>query len=101
MDQACAYGQTPVHIRFDGDLIDVTPLRVGAPLYWVFADLRGQKDTVRILRDLNSAYPFPNDAPERALHGLLGEENRALIDEAIAAIAQGDAARVGTLMHNA
>lgn len=35
MDQACAYGDRPVLLTYDGELTEVTEMRVGAPLYLV------------------------------------------------------------------
>ena len=101
LDQACAYGKVPVHLRFDGDRLDVKPLHVKRTMYWVFADLCAKKDTIRILSDLNSAYPYPNSDKDKKLHSLLGEENRRIVDEAIEAISKGNARRVGELMSEA
>ena len=42
LDQACAYGEKPVLMKFDGENLDVERLSVGANLYWVFADLQGK-----------------------------------------------------------
>ena len=61
MDQACAFGPGRVSLlSFDGDDLDVTPIEdVGGPdgFHFVLADLGAGKDTVRILRDLQAAYP--------------------------------------------
>ena len=58
LDQACAFGVKPNLMTFDGDEIEVKPLNVKKTLYWVFADLCAEKDTIKILSDLNKAYPF-------------------------------------------
>lgn len=58
LDQACAFGVRPVLMNFDGEEIDVNRLNVKRDLHWVFADLNASKDTVKILRDLNKAFPF-------------------------------------------
>ena len=59
--QACAFGPGRVSLlSFDGDSLDVTPIEdVGGPdgFHFVLADLGAGKDTVRILRDLQAAYP--------------------------------------------
>jgi hypothetical protein len=46
-------------MTFDGDEIEVRSLNVKKHLYWVFADLCAEKDTIKILSDLNKGYPFP------------------------------------------
>ena len=101
LDQACAFGVKPNLMTFDGDEIEVRSLNVKKHLYWVFADLCAEKDTIKILSDLNKAYPFPNSDAERAEHEALGEKNLALVDKAIKCMAEGDAEGLGRLMTEA
>jgi galactokinase len=83
LDQACAYGKGIMHVRFDGDNLTVNPVRIGAPLHFVFADLKGKKDTVAILRNLNAAYPYPQTDAHHDLHLLLGEINAGSASTAV------------------
>lgn len=101
LDQACAYGVRPVCMEFSGDNIFVEKLKVGKNLYWVFADLKAKKDTKRILSDLNKAYPFAQTEKDKKIHEALGEDNRKIIAEAVKAIADGNAEKIGELMINA
>jgi len=101
LDQACAYGKGIVEMIFDGDVLEVIPTKIGGPLHFVFADLDAQKDTVVILRDLNTAYPYPRTEMHRELHTFLGKINSAQIDKVNRAIAKGDAKRLGKLMTEA
>lgn len=101
LDQACAFGVKPNLMSFDGDEIEVRSLNVKKPLYWVFADLCASKDTIKILSDLNKAYPFPNNDAERAEHEALGEQNLEIVNRAIKYMADGDAERLGKLMTEA
>lgn len=64
LDQACAFGVKPNLMIFDGDEIEVQALTVKKRLHWVFADLCASKDTIKILRDLNKAYPFASTESE-------------------------------------
>jgi UTP-glucose-1-phosphate uridylyltransferase/mevalonate kinase len=98
LDQAVAYGSGIINMRFDGDRLDAFPVKIGAPLHFVFADLNSSKDTITILRDLNSAYPYPQTDLHNDLHKLLGATNKRIISEVITAIATGDAERIGLLM---
>jgi hypothetical protein len=52
MDQACAFGATPVLMTYDGDLLSVAGAPVAAPLLFVLVDLAASKDTVVILEQL-------------------------------------------------
>jgi len=101
LDQACAYGKGIVDMKFDGDTIDVSSVKIGAPLHFVFADLKAQKDTITILRDLNSAYPYPSTGMHRNLHELLGTYNTGHMEKVRAAIADGDGKKLGLLMTEA
>ena len=101
LDQACAFGVKPNLMTFDGDEIEVRSLNVKRHLYWVFADLCAEKDTIKILSDLNKAYPFPNSDAERAEHEALGEKNLELVNQAIKCMAEGDAEGLGKLMTEA
>ena len=101
LDQACAFGIRPVAMIFDGNELDVEPIEVKEPLYYVFADLMAGKDTVKILRDLNSAYPIPHDDKEKAVHEALGKDNKRITEAAKKYISEGDVEKLGALMEEA
>ena len=98
LDQACAFGVKPNLMTFDGDEIEVQTLNVKKHLYWVFADLCGTKNTIKILSDLNKAYPFASNEREQKLQDALGRKNQDIINRAIKFLAEGDAERLGSLM---
>ncbi len=101
LDQACAFGVKPNLMTFDGDEIEVKSLNVKKTLYWVFADLCAEKDTIRILSDLNKAYPFASNEAEENLHKALGEWSHDIVNKAIQYMASGDAEALGKLMTDA
>ena len=101
LDQACAFGVKPNLMTFDGDEIEVKALNVKKHLYWVFADLCAEKDTIRILSDLNKSYPFATTEAEENLHKALGEWNQEIVERAIRYMAEGDAQALGQLMTKA
>jgi len=101
MDQGCAYGQIPVMMTFDGDRIGVKPLRPGGDIYLLIADLCGKKDTVKILTDLNAAFPFAMSPTDEVVQRTLGPENQRILQAAQQAIEAGDAAQLGALMTEA
>ncbi len=98
LDQACAFGVKPNLMIFDGDEVEVKALNVKKPLYWVVSDLCAQKDTIKILSDLNKAYPFATTENEKLLHEALGIRNHEIIERAVKYIADGDAQALGQLM---
>lgn len=101
LDQACAFGVKPNLMTFDGDEIEVKSLNVKKTLYWVFADLCASKDTIRILSDLNKAYPFASTENEKNLHKALGEWNHEIVGKAVKYMANGDVEALGQLMTEA
>lgn len=101
LDQACAFGVKPNLMTFDGDEIEVKSLNVKKTLYWVFADLCAEKDTIKILSDLNKAYPFATTEEEKNLHRALGEWNHDIVKKAAEYMASGDAESLGKLMTSA
>jgi len=101
LDQACAFGVKPNLMTFDGDEIEVKSLNVKKSLYWVFADLCAEKDTIKILSDLNKAYPFASTEAEENLHKALGEWNQSIVDRAVQYMASGNVEALGKLMTEA
>ena len=101
LDQACAFGVNPIAMNFDGNEIDVERITVGASLYYVFADLMAGKDTIKILADLNKAYPFAQSSMEEDVQYALGEANQEITARAMQYIEQGDAKALGALMQEA
>lgn len=97
MDQACAFGSTPVLLHFDGEAMDVETLTIGGPIHVLIVDLCHQKDTRRILADLHAAF----ERGDAGLRHALGKANAALVDAARDALLRGDAAGLGSLMAQA
>lgn len=101
LDQACAYGETPVLMHFFQNEIDVEKLWVGQNFYWVIADLCAGKDTKKILTYLNKAFPFATTDAEKKVQEALGVENHKMIRKVRTAIEEGDAKTLGRLMTEA
>lgn len=96
MDQACIYGKTPVLLSFRSEDVRVEPITPGGKMHLFFVDLAGQKDTVRILEDLQRAYP--NQPP---LQRALGPDSERIVRQAHQALLGGDEEAFGRLMTEA
>lgn len=94
MDQACAYGADPVLLTFDGDEMTARPLQPGGTLHILIVDLKGRKNTRKILNELNFSFSSGN----RHIRKALGEENHRITAEACDAIERGDSKTLGELM---
>lgn len=101
LDQACAFGSGPVLMTFDAEEIDAKKFNIKKPLYWVFSDLNGTKDTIKILRDLNKAYPFAGNENEEKEHLALGILNHDIVQRAVQYMKDGYVEELGKLMTEA
>ena len=101
LDQACAYGVKPVLMDFDGVEVDSKMLRVGTTFHWVIANLMAGKDTIKILADLNKAYPFANSDKDRMVQEALGVDNQRIVGQAVKYLEEGQPAKLGSLMKEA
>ena len=98
MDQACAYGNIPVFLTFDGERMDVQEITPAKPIYMVIADLNTGKDTQKILADLNACYPGSGGKISRDVKYYLGPVNKDLLYRAREAVIVGDSDKIGKLM---
>ncbi|MCD4699231.1 MAG: GHMP kinase [Phycisphaerae bacterium] len=97
MDQACIFGKTPVLLSFTGpDDVHIEPIFPEGQIEMFFVDLAGDKDTVKILADLQYAYADNDD-----LRAALGEDNETFVRRGCRAMVQGDAAELGKVMTEA
>jgi UTP-glucose-1-phosphate uridylyltransferase/mevalonate kinase len=101
MDQGCAFGDRAVLMTFDGDRIETEEVRPARDLHFVIVDLKAGKNTLAILKGLNRSYPFAEGEVERGVQQLLGRVNKRIVGEAIEALKEGDADRLGQLMTEA
>ncbi|MBD2003092.1 GHMP kinase [Trichocoleus sp. FACHB-40] len=98
MDQACAYGNQPILMVFDGDRADVIELKIRKNLFFVIVDLGAGKNTQEILRQLNQCYPLATNAVQQNVQKYLGSISSQITLQAVDALQKGDAEEIGTLM---
>jgi len=97
MDQACAYDK-PVIIEFDGNKVNVKELEIKKEIYLLIVDLKKEKDTVKILANLNEGFPWPRDEKEKEKHEYLGPINKQIVMASKSAIEEGNSIKVGMMM---
>ena len=98
LDQACVFGKKPILMIFDGDRIEYKKLKVKENLYFVFANLNAKKNTIKILGDLNRAYPFPGNEIDKSVQKGLGIKNKEIVTKGIEYIENGEVEKFGKLM---
>jgi len=97
MDQACIFGKTPVLLTFAGaEDVRIEPIFPEGKIEMIIVDLAGKKDTVKILSDLQKAYPR-----SRELQQALGPDNEDFLRRGCRAVVQGDAKSLGEVMRAA
>ena len=101
LDQACAFGVHPVLMTFDAEEVEVKNFNIRETLHWVFSDLNGTKDTIKILTDLNKAFPFAEGEREKNVQYALGKLNQKTVKEAITLMEEGRVKELGELMTKA
>jgi galactokinase len=101
MDQACAFGNQPIAMIFDGDFTKVLELKVPKDLYFVIVDLAAAKNTQVILKQLNQCYPFAKNELQKNVQNFLGNISYEITESAISALQTGDAEKLGMLMKKA
>ncbi len=101
MDQACAYGDTPVHMIFDGDKLAIDEVPPKEDIYMVVADLNTGKNTQKILADLNACYPKSGGKIGEDVRYYLGPVNKDLVNRAKKILRAGEAEQLGALMAEA
>jgi UTP-glucose-1-phosphate uridylyltransferase/mevalonate kinase len=110
MDQACAYGNRPIMMIFDGDSpngdsfasrTDVIELNIPKDLFFVIVDLGAGKNTQEILSQLNQCYPFATNEVQENVQNYLGSISSQITQEAVDALQKGDAEQLGALMKRA
>ena len=63
--------------------------------------MNASKDTVKILKDLNKAFPFADNEKEQAIQDALGPINHKIVSKAVDFMKEGDAEALGKLMTEA
>ncbi len=101
MDQVCAYGGTPVFLKFDGDNMEVEELFPCQDIYMVIADLKSGKNTRKILADLNHHFMNQNSSLREKLRYALGKSNKEILLQARNTLIKGNSAELGRLMKKA
>jgi len=97
MDQACAYGRTPVFLTFDGDLMEAEQLKPQKRICVLIVDLKAGKNTKKILADLHSSFQSHKKVGEDVRYAL-GPVNEEILHQARKAVSDGDAQEIGRLM---
>ena len=101
MDFCVAMGPNRVGLMIMNDSsCELKVISIAQPLYFVVANLNAGKDTVQILRDLNSAFPFPSTQQACLLHEYVSC-SQTLCWRATRAISVGNIAILASAMNDA
>lgn len=101
MDQVCGFGKKLINMTFSGCNVSIKEITVKKDIFMVFADLKGNKNTRKILEDLNSSYPYAKDLIDKNVQIGLGEKNLNIVNKAISYIENGQIDELGNVMKEA
>lgn len=99
LDQVCAYGQGLKKIVFDSDKIEISPLHTNINLQFILVNLQGEKNTKKILSDLNCEFIKEMETDEGSLIMSLGEFNSSCVNEAAQKLVDDDLLGFGNSMN--
>lgn len=98
MDQACAFGNRPILMEFNGDKVRIEQISVKKSVNIMIIDLKARKDTVKILSSLNLCFNDRESETGRNVRNYLGHENKKIVLQAMEALQEGDSFELGRLM---
>ena len=98
LDQVVALGQNMFFMKFSKDEVVYDNISLNDDLYFVFAELNGGKNTIKILDDLNSSYTDSDDISLNVRY-YLEDVNKRLVNAAYKLIENGDTIAIGKLMN--
>lgn len=101
MDQIVAVGTGALYMKFIDNKVSYTKLNIKRDLYFVYADLKGSKNTEKILSSLNSAFPIPKNKVQENVVKYFTDINQKLLVKAKRLIENGNSCKIGELMNEA
>jgi galactokinase len=101
MDQICAFGQIPTFLTFDGEGLEIEPIPLNRTFHYLIVDLQGKKDTVTILRDLNTQFCSKTGELTQGIRRALGSLNQEITAQAKQELIAGNGEKIGELMREA
>lgn len=101
LDQIIVKGNSKLSkMTFYENCVSIKTVPVKSEINLVIADLKGNKDTRKILNSLRSCYPIPKTKEQKAVHSMLGEKNKELVDRMYRAIEVGDLKEIGKIFND-
>ncbi len=101
LDQVCALGNSLVKIDFYENTTSTTEIKVKEELNFVIADLKGKKDTKKIMKELNACFPFMKDEKQKVVYEMMGDKNEILVEKAKKYIENGNKVALGKVLNEA
>jgi len=101
MDQACAFGRVPVFMTFDGDDVRCETLKPAKRIDVLIVDLDSEKNTRKILSDLNACFPDTEGRIAEGVRLALDHANAGILGQARRVVESGAGEGIGRLMNEA
>lgn len=98
LDQVVALGENSFFMTFTKENVEFKKIFLKKDLYFVFADLDSNKDTIKILNDLNDSY-LSDDLISKNVRLYLEDINKKIVNEAYKYFISGNCVKIGKLMN--
>ncbi|GHU32592.1 hypothetical protein FACS1894166_06210 [Bacilli bacterium] len=102
LDQLVALNKSALLAKFNKKSITIKDIKIRNDLDIIVVKFNGnKKNTIKILKDLSSAFPFPKNHQSKLAFNALGKDNQLIVNKAMDYLATGNNKQIGRLMNKA
>lgn len=101
LDEICLLGNKTHIVNFFNGEINYEVCSIKKNIYMVVCDLDGNKNTQKILSDLNNSFPYPKNLVDKRLHHYFNIINNKLVEKAVCCLKYGKIKKLGTIFNKA
>lgn len=95
LDQTTICENKLVKLDFYYDKVVSTEIKCKKQFYIVVSNLNGNKNTSKIMKDLNSCFPFYKNKKEKKVHEMMSIKNRKIVEDCVKYIEKGNIKKLG------
>lgn len=95
LDQSVIYKNQLVKVDFYSNEVNASEILPKEKIHILVADLKGDKDTAKIMSDLNNCFPFYKNDNEKKVHQMVSLKNRRIVQDSVNCIEIGDLKKLG------
>lgn len=101
LDQESIMNKKASHLIFLGNKVISKEIQIKDDVYFLIVDLKGNKNTKRIMNAFNAALPFAKNDNDKLIHNIIGKRNKYLVESAIDSLENGNLEKLGYILNEA